>query len=158
MTTTLKAHLKKQIEEAKDGYLKDLEAMPEEALGTCPGGSARTPYDFTYEVATVHKRIVARLKGEDPGPWPGANGWMKAPEEFQSKAFAMKEIRDTADAVLSALEEVPDHEMERRIALPNSETSPLDLASLAAVHLVYHDAQLNYLQSMGGDDKLHWDA
>jgi hypothetical protein len=158
MPTTFKAHFTKQIREAADGYVKDLEAMSEEALGKSPGGSARSPYDVTYEVAAVHRRIVARLKGEDPGAWPFTEGWAVAPPEFRTKSAAVNELRETADAVLAAIEATPEDEMEREIVLPNGKSSPLDLANLALIHLVYHDAQLNYLQSMAGDTELHWDA
>jgi hypothetical protein len=41
--------------------------------------------------------------------------------------------------------------------LPNGETSAYDLVSLAFTHAVYHDGQLNYAQSISGDDEMHWD-
>ena len=62
------------------------------------------------------------------------------------------------DAILAAWDEIPETDLEKVITLPKGETSPLDLASLTMSHLNYHDAQLNYVQAMSGDDKVHWES
>lgn len=153
--TRIKAHFTEQISGARDRYLQDLEALDESVLRSSPGGTARTPYDFTYEVAYVNRRAAARMRGEDPGPF-SSDGWMRAPEECQSKARIVQDLTESANEVLAAWEALPDTELDRKISVPNGETSPFDLASLCAMHMNYHDAQLNYLQSLMGDDEMHW--
>lgn len=155
MATTLKSFLRDRIAKGCNRYIDDLEAMPEEMLARSPGGSARTPYDFTYEIVYVNRRLTKRLKGEDPGP-ANMETWLTAPIEFQSKDEAKKQMRESTDGLLAAFDTVGENELERVIPLPQGETSPLDLAALTLTHISYHDAQLNYLQAMSGDDKVHW--
>lgn len=150
-----KSYLAEQVRGAKDKYLKDLEALDEGALRSSPGGTARTPYDFTYEVVYVNRRIAARLRGEDPGPFSG-EGWIRAPEDCQNKVRMATDLRESTDAVLKAWEALPSTELEKKIPVANSETTPIEMMTLCSVHLNYHDAQLNFLQTLLGDDEMHW--
>src|SRR5512147_753859 len=81
-------------------YVQDLEALDESMLAHSPGGAARGPYDFTYEVVFVQRRIAKRLRGEDPGP-ASFEGWMTAPDEFMDKARAMAEVKSTVDEIVA---------------------------------------------------------
>jgi hypothetical protein len=131
--------------------------MTDEALGKTFGGSTRCAYDFTYEVAVVQRRFEARLVGRDPGPYPGADGWIQAPAEFRSKETAVREIKETTEAMLKAFDALPEAELERPIDIPSGQTTALEIMSIARSHLVYHDAQLNYIQASEGDSGMHWD-
>lgn len=155
MATDLKTHIADSIREAKTLYLKDLAAMPAEQLAVSPGGLARTPYDFTYEVDHVNRRIAARLKGEEPPPY-FADGWMRAPEEFKDKDAALKALEESTEDVLDAWEALEPDELDKPIQTPGGETTALELGSLAAKHLMYHCAQLNYVQALHGDAEMHW--
>jgi len=104
----------------------------------------------------VNRRISKRLRGEDPGTFP-QDGWIKAPAEFCSKEVAIREFRESADDVMAQFDREPEGEIERVIPLPKGETSPLDLITLAYNHWNYHDAQINYVQALSGDEKVHWE-
>lgn len=155
MATTLKAHMRAMMTDAIDKYRDDLEAMPEDLLAKSPGGTARRPLDFTYEIVVINRRIACRLRNEDPGKF-AFEGWVTAPVEFAAKEVVLREFNDTCQAVLDAYDAVPEDEIERVIPLPQGQTSPLDLATLMASHTMYHDAQLNYAQCLAGDDQMHW--
>jgi hypothetical protein len=155
MPETLKSYLRGRIAIGRDRYLDDLQAMSGEQLGQTLGGKARTAYDFTYEVAHVNRRIAKRMRGEDPGP-ANMDSWLTAPLEFKSRAEAIRQIRESSNEILSAFDAIPEGELERAIPLAKGQTSPLDLATLAAVHMSYHDAQLNFIQAALGDDEVHW--
>ena len=152
----IKDFIREQIVSAKSDYAKDLEAMTHEQLGTRPKGSARSPYDFTFEVVFVNKRIAKRLRGETPEPVPEDSGWMTAPDSFQNKEQAKKEMDDSMQEILDAFDKVPADDLGKTIQLPASETSAFKLGYFAAHHANYHDAQLNYIQSLNGDEKVHW--
>lgn len=152
----LKTYTRARIAESTGMYIQDLEAMGAELLGRSPGGVARTAYDFTYEVVVVNRRVAARLRGEDPGPWP-SEGWMMAPDEYKNKDFAVAEMKESSEEVLAAWDLLDPAAIEKPIVLPNGETNPLAMASLIATHAVYHDAQLNYLQAISGDGDMHWE-
>ncbi len=139
---------------AKTRYLDDLNAMSEEQLTKCPGGCARTPADFTYEIIVINKRIAKRLRGEDPGPFQ-FDGWMKAPDGYNKQAI-VKEFESTTKDIEDALNNIPDDQMLRTIQLPKDTTTPYDLVTFCASHIGYHDAQLNYLQTLHDDKEMHW--
>ena len=155
MSTELKAHVRGKIEDWGKSYANDLRAMSEEQLAASPGGSARTPYDFTYECVYVNNRVAARLRGEDPGPWTN-EGWMKAPDDFRNKDAALGGFEASVKSVLDGIDATPPEKLRDKIALPTGETSPLAMADLVASHLCYHDAQLNYHQAIHGDEEVHW--
>ncbi len=151
----LKAFFRKQIETVGADYAKDIEALSEEQLAATPGGTARSGLDISYEVSVVNNRIASRIRGEDPGPWP-FEGWVKAPEGFGGKDRAQRAVSDSIAAVLAAWDSVPEGELNREIKLKTGQTNPLDLAFMCAYHTGYHDAQLNYVQALHGDDETHW--
>lgn len=157
MTTDLKTFIGEQLKVTAKMYLQDLQAMSHEQLSFSPSDVARTAYDFTYEVILVNRRVAARLRGEDPGAWPGGEGFLKAPAEFCNKEQAMKELEDSTVAALAAWETTPQDRLTEKIVVPQGETSPLELMSILLSHLPYHDGQLNYLQTIHGDGEVHWE-
>lgn len=152
---TLKEHLTGKLEFAKKAYAGDLRAMAEEQLTTGQGGSARAPADFTYEVVSINNRISKRMRGEDPGEFK-FEGWMTAPDDFRNKETIIEQFEQSVDGVLTAFASVSEEDMFRKIETPSGETSPMDLAGFAAAHMTYHDAQLNYIQTLKGDEEMHW--
>ncbi len=144
-----------QVRSVGDDYLSDLEALSIEQLNRSPGGGARAPYDFTWEVITVNNRVAARLRGEDPGPWPFKD-WATCPPELRDKAAIKQKFADAIDAVLDSLEPVSEEKFSARVHLPDGETSFAELANIVVIHTIYHDGQLNQVQAMGGDLERHW--
>jgi len=136
---------------AGEVYAKDLQALSEDALARCPGGVARSPYDFTYEVIFLNRRIVTRLTGGDPGAFP-SDGWMTAPGEFKSKDQCIADFEASVKDVLAAWNAIP----EEKLGEAYGPATAVELASLSATHMSYHDAQLNYVQAMNGDADMHW--
>jgi len=152
----LKDYLLKGLRGWSASYVNDLKAMTHDQLSASLGGSARTAYDFSFETAYVNDRFAARVRGEDPGPNP-YEGWITAPEDFCSPDAAIARFETSANGLISALEALPAEDLERKIELPDGQsTSPLDLLSIGLVHMAYHDGQLNLIQAMNGDTDVHW--
>jgi hypothetical protein len=145
----------KAIEQAASFYCRDLEALSEEQILASVNG-ARKPVDFTYEVALINRRIAARFCGAEPPPSPEGDAWWVAPEELQSKQAIIAYMRSACDELLSAANSIPEEESGRMVGAPGSERPAFALANLAAMHTMYHDAQLNFIQSMNGDMAMHW--
>lgn len=153
----LKTHTRERIEHGLKHYLNDLNAMDEQMICSSIGGNARKPVDFTYEVAFVNRRIAKRLKGETVEPWPD-QGWICAPADANSKAAAIQHLTDSTNEVLTAWDALDSDELNKEIVISEeSKTTPLEIASMCATHMMYHDAQLNYVQSFAGDEAVHWD-
>ena len=151
----VKSFVTKQLEFARDAYVQDLEAMSDKDLLEGAGGAERKGIDFSYEVAYVNRRFATRLRGETPDPWP-ENGWIVAPAEFRTKEAAIAGVRDATNEFIAVWNGVPIEDMTKVIPLPTGETSALDLAFSVCWHNGYHDAQLNYIQELSGDLKMHW--
>jgi len=152
----LHAILRKRLDSARVNYVSDLESMTAEQLGTSPGGAARTPFDFTYEVAFVNRRVAMRLRGEVPEPFP-SGGWITAPEGLRTVDQAVAEINSSVDEVLAAWDALAEDDLEKGFVGVSGETmSFIDLMFMVSYHMGYHDAQLNYLQAILGDAEVHW--
>jgi hypothetical protein len=155
MELDLKAFAITKVEDARNYYRQDLDALPDEAFDRSPGGVARTPAHFTYEIVCVNSRFTKRIRGEDPGPF-STDLWANTPDEFRSKAGGLDAFLKSMDEFIEALNAVPADEVLRQIEVPSGVTSPYDLALFCASHVNYHDGQLNYIQALNGDADVHW--
>jgi hypothetical protein len=152
----LKEFLKDRVIQASGFYVQDLEALTHDQLDKSPGGKARSGYDFTHEVIVVNNRIATQLKGEDAGPWPFGEDWAVCPDADRTKETAIQQIKDSTDAIVAAMEQVPEDKFNEKFKLGERETSYSGMVGLAGMHMMYHAAQLNYIQSLAGDLKVHW--
>lgn len=150
----LKAFFHKQLASAKDFYIADLRAMTPEMLGSKHKDGQRNAYDFSYEIGFINHRVVARLTGAEPEPWPG--GFVQAPAELQSKEKIVDYVGGSFDQLMKAWEALPEDQVWREIETPGGKTNPVDLAYFVAYHTGYHDGQLNYIQALHGDAEVHW--
>lgn len=151
-----KAVFHRMIEAGAKMYLCDLKAMSHEQLSLQPAEGARCAYDFTFEVVALNERFAKRFRGEDPGPWPFED-WVTAPENWHSPENAAKAFEDSMADLRKAFDAIPEEKFFERITLPNGETSFEELCRILVSHLSYHDGQLNLIQIMTGDSKVHWD-
>lgn len=155
MTFDLKTYALKQLEDAKDRYLRDLAALPDIAFSETNGGASRAPASFTYEIICVNSRFVKRLKGEDPGPFD-PNMWAEIPADLVQREGASEAFTNSMSEVIEQIQSLDDSEMLREIQTPGGTTSPFDLALFCGAHVNYHDGQINYIQAIRGDAAMHW--
>jgi hypothetical protein len=151
---TLGQRFSSQLVKALHRYESDLKALSEEARSQSPGGVARSPYDFTYEVAVVFDRMAKRIKGLPVDPPSG--DWMKAPAEFTNLENAVSHLHNSGTAFAELLDSLADDEFDREIAMGANPWTLFDIASMSVFHVNYHDGQLCYLQSILGDGEMHW--
>ncbi len=152
----LKEYTLKNLDQSMGFYVKDLEAMTDEACANKPNGVGRSAIDYTYEVAFVNRMISARMRGEEPAAWPWNDGWATAPEGY-TRQQAIEDLKQSAGELRNAIEGMDESQLRQLTETPNGRiTSPFDRANFAAMHMMYHDAQLNYCQAMNGDLDMHW--
>ena len=135
-------------------YTADLNAMPEEMLGFT-SGKARSGFDFTSEVISVNKLVIGATKGV-AFPTERPEGWQRAPEASKSKEAIIGEFTASIEAVLKALREAPAERLEEIVETPLGAMPVARLAAIVPGHLMYHSGQLNYIQTLHGDDEFHW--
>jgi hypothetical protein len=146
----------RSIESAARHYLEDLEAMSDAQIMEPAAGKARKAVDFTYEVALINRRLAARILGTQPDPEPEGDEWWVAPENLQSKTAITEYMKSACEELVAAAKTIPDEDFERPVGAPGEEQPAFALVNFAALHTMYHDAQLNFIQELDGDLSMHW--
>jgi len=136
-------------------FLKDLQALPEEAFDKSFGPKVRTLADIVYEVNLVNDHVGMVIRGEEPFVWPDG-GWIKAPEGFGGKQAVIDAFKRSSDQVVTTAEGFSSEEMDGKIQTEDGETTRAERCRFMTLHLWYHLGQLNFVQTLLGDDEWHW--
>ena len=152
LSSDIKAFFRAELISTRDQYQKDLDAMTLEQMAVRPSGTARSVLDITYEVSTLNRRFAGRIRRDDLPPFK-MDGWMTAPDDFVAPSAALVA---SMDEVISAWDATPEDEIQKPIPLANGSTTPMEMVHFAISHTSYHDAQVNYIQSLLGDTSMHW--
>lgn len=144
-----------RIQFAKRLYLADIEAMSDTSLASTGGGTSRCGFDVTYELAGMYSTF-ADLLANSAGEIVGPKGWVRAPEEFKSKGAASSAFEGSLDKFVNAFQGYKGDVLADQFESPAGPFTPLGMANLAVWHTMYHSGQLNYIQTIHGDDQFHW--
>lgn len=134
---------------------KDLNATPEELFSKTLGGKARTIADIIFELIEVNDHIGATIRDENPVDW-AYKGWITAPENFQSKETVIAGLLHSRDRFLDGLEKMSEEALAGVVQTEHGETTRAARCRFVAMHNWYHSGQLNYIQSLNGDDGWNW--
>lgn len=134
---------------------QDLEALPESAFTHRFGGTSRTVADIVYEVTLVNDHIGMVLRGEDAFEWPD-EGWIKAPEGFRTKAAVLDGFNKSSEKIIATAESLSAEEMEGTVQTEHGERTRFQRCQFMSLHMWYHSGQLNFMQTLLGDDAWHW--
>lgn len=151
----LKENALKGLNRVIDLYNKDLAALPEEAFDKSFGPKARTVADFMHEINMVNDSLCKELRGEGRPEWPD-EGWVKAPENLKSKAAVLEAFQASSDAAVATVESLPESAMEEIVKTEMGEFPKVDRIRFMSIHLWYHLGQINFIQTLLGDDEWHW--
>ncbi len=154
MNIDLKDHAEGVLTDARDRYIQDLEALSHDQLAARPNENTRSVYDFTYEIVVVNQRFLSRLNRQEPPDL--AEGWIKAPEDFCNKDRAIADFRKSMDDVEALLKPLTPEEFGTEIPMKQGSWTIFRIVCFLAMHVNYHDGQLNYIQSLAGDGEVHW--
>jgi uncharacterized damage-inducible protein DinB len=143
------------LKRACEMYMQDLEALPADSYTKKFGGKARTIADFTYETILVNDHIGMVIRGEEPFKWP-EGGYIFAPEDFDTKEKVMAAFQKSCDKIIATFEAFSTEELEETITTEDGETTRFERCRFMMLHLWYHFGQLNFIQTLLGDDGWHW--
>ncbi len=135
-------------------FSKDLESLPEEAFCQSFGPACRTIADIVYEVNMVNDHVGLTIRGEELFDWP--DGWIKAPADFRSKEAVITAFKQSSDRFLATAEGFSEEQMLEPFQNEDSETNRFERCRFVALHNWYHSGQLNFIQTLLGDDAFHW--
>lgn len=155
-TFDARAHLHGVTVRAHQMFVKDLNALTEENASACPGGVARPAIEVVVECAGVNGSIAGLLTtGEFNRPTPEERKAHYA--TITTREAALAELEQKTQALLAAIDTMDENTLGEM--LPGIFGSPMTRFALAEVpymHMMYHDGQLNYIQSLHGDSEIHW--
>lgn len=137
-----------------DMYAKDIRALPEDKWTATFGGCTRPASDLTADALSLMQWTTAKMKGEEADHM----AMMEAlGPKCADKASAEAELHATVGAFGEALRAASDDTLNAEVMPAWQMPAPLFIiANIAVSHLWYHDGQLNYIQALLGDDKVHW--
>jgi len=135
--------------------LQDLQALPEDAFDKSFGSKTRTVADIVYEVTLVNDHIGMVMRGEEPFAWP-EGGWITAPEDRRTKESAIAGFEQSTRKIVETAESFSSEQFEEPLKTEEGETTRFERCRFMTVHNWYHSGQLNYIQTMMGDDAWNW--
>ena len=136
-------------------FLKDLEELPEDAFTKSFGGKTRTVADIVYEVNLVNDHVGLTLRKEELFAWP-EGAWITAPEHIRTKKEVIDSFKKSSEKIMATAENMSAKDMEGTITTEDGETTPFERFRFVTLHMWYHGGQLNFIQTMLGDDAWHW--
>jgi hypothetical protein len=137
-------------------YSADINAIPDDQWTATHGGCTRPANELTADTISLLIWTAEALKGNVISGDEGAT--MKAlTAELANKNVAIAKLSEAADAFAAALAGASDETLNSVVTPPWQMPAPLYvLAQITVSHIWYHDGQLNYIQCLLGDDKIHW--
>lgn len=151
----LKATTTKALASSCQVFLKDLQALPEDAFDKKFGPNTRTVADIVYEVNLVNEHVRMTICGEEPFEWPD-EGWIKAPEDFRKKDAVVAAFELTTQKLINSVEAFTIEQLEGKVTTERGETDRYERCRFITLHMWYHGGQLNFIQTLLGDTAWHW--
>jgi hypothetical protein len=137
-------------------YAADIRAIPEEKWNVSFGGCARPASELTADAISILGWTAGALKGNASNDSEeGLLDRLKA--ECATRQGALALLKRTSEDFDQALAGCSDEDLAKTVTAPWQMDAPLYMiAQIAVSHLWYHDGQLNYIQCLLGDEKVHW--
>ena len=150
----LNAHLRGTIERFSDYLCKDLAAMPEEEAAEEANPGFRPALKTVAHCAMIYTAATSILK---TGGMPDVSDEQRTAfvESASSREKALEVFRDATKDLLEAVDAFPAERWGDPVEGFFGPTM-LSAASIAVIHTMYHDGQLNHLHLMQGDNAMHW--
>jgi len=146
--------------EAKDGLVQALATTPDDRVDWSPSATARSPLRVAGHAAIALGSMLGNLKG-DTFAIPNSEGAERFFRESDARFKSREEVLDLLDAnsqaYLSWLDELTEERLNSPMELPfGMGTIPVSLGiTFMALHLQWHTAQINYIQTIYGDHDWH---
>ncbi len=137
-------------------FVNDLKYMPEGSFTNGQGGVTRSVAGITADAAWLADCVATMLRGETPATTDYSTHVELIPG-LGTKEACTELISNAGTALADAIENLPASKFGETVMAPwGQETTLYALGSTATSHIWYHDAQLNYIQSLAGDGEVHW--
>jgi uncharacterized damage-inducible protein DinB len=140
---------KERTQSAHGEVLVGLKYIPDDKLGWCPMGKAKTARHIGLECAGAYKWGAAVIRG-------GPAEWAEAKEdEYPTRESVVELLNASFADFAAALDAVTEEQLNETREVFWGTESVRSLLWMNYWHSVYHAGQLNYIQTMLGDTKMH---
>jgi hypothetical protein len=136
-------------------FLQDLQALPDDAFDKKFGDKTRTVADIVYEVNLVNDHIGMVIRGEKPFDWP-EGAWIYAPEDFRTKQAVVEGFEKSSGKIMDTVKGFSPEDMEKVVQTEHGERTRFQRVQFMSWHVGFHSGQLNFIQTLLGDDGWHW--
>ena len=150
-----KAHLSASLKDAGYQLARDLRALPDEKVGVSPMGAGRTPMSIAVECISFNDWALRRMAGEEVEMHADFEAFKL---QYDTAEKAASGLEESTDNLIAALEALDDEGLGRKAPPPwDPNVTAYAMFHVAASHMTYHDGQLNYVQTLYGDESMHWE-
>jgi hypothetical protein len=151
-----KAAILEKLANSVKMYLADLGHIPADKLNAVPMGKARPPLEFTAECVGFNSFVASIASGETH-PIPTEEERESFYRTVDSLEKAQTLLQESVDQLTSAVQKLDNESLFTPAKTPwGSDATIFQLVEMTCSHMAYHDGQLNYIQSLYGDDANHW--
>jgi hypothetical protein len=136
---------------------KDIRAIPADKWKATFGGCTRAADEVMADTIWMLEWCTGALKGQAETTPDEVGSISALKDELVDSEAAVARLTAAANAFSEALRAASDDALNEVVTPPWQMPAPLFmLANIAVSHVWYHDGQLNYIQALLGDDKIHW--
>ncbi len=137
-------------------YLRDFDATADDVLSAKFNDRGRSPINVTVEVTGFNYLVAKMLKGEK-AEMPNAQEREEFAAKLNTREAAKAAFEDSVKVVTEAAATLTDAEWAEKLMAPwGREISKAHMANWLSFHAMYHDGQINYVQTLHGDEEMHW--
>jgi len=151
----LAAQLRATTEWAYGNLVNDLNALDEDKASGSPDTGTRPAIKMVAECGSVNGLLA----------WLVATGAANRPSPEEQEAFyatittraeALAVLEEETQKLYAAIDGTAPNQWGDTVPGPFGEWTRLAITGIAAMHMMYHDGQLNYVHLLHGDTQMHW--
>lgn len=129
----------------------DINAIPDDKWTATFGGVSTSASSSTRDAIVLLQWATETVKSGTSASMEGLDA------DCSTKSNAVAALSSSAEAFAAALSAASDETLNTMATPPWQMPAPIFmLAQIAVSHVWYHDGQLNYIQMLLGDEKVHW--
>jgi hypothetical protein len=147
--------------EASASMARTANAMPPEKVTWQPLEMGRTTLDQIQECGAINHFGAKVLQTREAPPFDEAarERFARLKADHDTLEKALKLLDNGTEALVAAIEAFPEEDLDAMITLPfGPEGMTMSFAELMLMsywNVVYHQGQINYIQTLYGDKEMH---
>jgi len=151
----LRAHLRMTTERAYRNLVNDLNALDEGKASGSTDAATRPAIKMVAECGAVNGTLAGLLTtGAAAMPSPDERAAYYAAITTRAEALAALDVG--TQKLYAAIDGVAADRWGETVQTMLGPMTLLAAAGFAALHMMYHDGQLNYVHLLHGDNEMHW--